>query len=161
MLFNECQIMSPKCSTARLAESAPVDSRNGLELASLSGLLLGISLLRFLRSFPRKDITLMPAGQSHSTTLHRTDSVSHLASRSCELHLPSAFDASRHMGSEGVSFFLEVKFVSLEIGLLAAWKAPTTGTEFPLTKTLWDMIVRVDRSPEPRGRWALGSFHAA
>lgn len=45
--------------------------------------------------------------------------------------------------------------------MLAAWKGPLTGTEFPLTKTLGDMMMRVDGSPEPRGRWALGSFHAA
>lgn len=106
-LFNECQITPPQRSSARLVKSAPVDSRNGLVRAGLSGLLLGISLLRFLRSFPRKDITLTPAGQSHSTALHRADSLSHLVSQSCELHLPSASDASRHIGSEGVPFFFK------------------------------------------------------
>lgn len=42
--------------------------------------------------------------------------------------------------------------------MLAAWKGPMTGTKFPLTKTLWDTMVRVDGSPKPRVRGALVPF---
>lgn len=47
---------------------------------------------------------------------------------------------------------MKLKFVTLEIRALAAWRGPVTGTKFPLTKSAWDMMVRVEESPKPTAR---------